>query len=243
MVLDILIDNWGMKWAKKTKSTLDDSLVSLLQKTSKVLIFAIAFIYVLGVWGIEVLPFLASLGIAGIAIAFALQSSLSNIFGGITLILDKSIEVGDVIELDEATKGTVLDIGLRSTRIRTFDNEVIIVPNGKLADSKIRNYAQPDLSARGVMPFSVAYGSDIGKVKKIVLKEVKKIEHILDEPEPAVRFVEMGDSALKFKVYFWVDHYSNRFSARERTNTLIYNALRKNKIGIPYPQLDVHLKK
>jgi len=243
MVIDVLIDEWGMKWAKKTKSTLDDSLVSLLQKTSKVLIFLIGFIYILDIWGIEVVPFVASLGIAGVAVAFALQDSLKNVFGGITLILDKSVSVGDVIELDEATKGTVLSVGIRSTKIKTFDNELITIPNGKLADSKIWNYAQPDLSARLVVPFNVAYGSDIDKVKKIVLKGIKKIDHILDDPRPTIRFVEMGDSALKFKLYLQVDHYSNRFPTKDRVNTIIYNIMRKNRIVIPFPQLDVHLKK
>ncbi len=243
MVFDVLINNWGLKWAKKTKSTLDDNLVKLLQKTSKVIIFSIAFIYVLDVWGIEIIPFLASMGIAGIAIAFALQDSLGDVFGGLTLILDKSVKMGDVIELDDKTTGTVIDIGLRSTKMRTFDNELVIVPNGQLSDSKIMNYAEPDQTVRLVIPFGVAYGSDIDKVKKIILKKIKNLEHILDDPKPLIRFVEMGDSSLNFKLYLQVDHYSNRSATKDEVNTIIYNTLRKEGIEIPNPQLDVWLRK
>jgi len=242
-VVDILIDNWGREWAKKTKSSVDDQLLIVLHRFTKVIFAIIAFLWILDIWGIKVGPMLASLGIAGIAIAFALQSTLGNIFGGISLIIDKTIKVGDVIEVDATTRGTVLDVGLRSTRIRTFDNEVVIVPNGKLADNKIQNYVPPDPSVRVVIPFGVAYGSDVDKVKKIVLKEIIEIEGVMKDPEPFVRFLAMADSSLNFKAYFWVDDYTKRFPAIDQANILIYKALNKNKISIPFPQMDVHLKK
>lgn len=158
------------------------------------------------------------------------------------MILDKSIKVGDLIYLDADTRGKVLAIGLRSTRILTFDNELIIVPNSKVADSKIQNIAEPDPKARVVIPFSVEYGSDVNKVKKIVLAEIKKVEHFIAEPEPIVRFIEMGQSSLNFKAYFYVDSFEFRWAAIDESNTRIYNLLNKAGIGIPFPQMDVHLK-
>lgn len=243
VVLDILLDNWGKSWAAKTKSTLDDHLLSILHKFSKVLFAILGLLFVLDLWGIKIGALLASLGIAGLAVAFALQSTLGNIFGGISLILDKNIKVGDVIALDAETMGTVMDIGLRSTRIKTFDNEVIIIPNGELASKRLQNIAQPDPSARVVIPFGVAYSSDVDKVKRIVIKEIEKIEGLKKDSEPSVRFVEMGDSALLFKAYFWMQKYNERFGAKDQANTLIYNALNKNKINIPFPQVDVWLKR
>ena len=243
-VVDILIENWGRKWAKRTRSTLDDSLLNLSHRAIMIVVFVIALLYILNFWDIEITPLLASLGIAGIAVAFALQSTLGNIFGGVSLILDKTIKVGDVVFLDQETKGTVIDVGLRSTKIRTFDNELIIMPNGKLADMKILNIALPDPKVRTVIPFSVAYGSDVEKVKKIILNEISKIKGISKEPDPPlVRFVEMKDSSLLFKLYFYMNDYNDRFRAIDDANSLIYNALNKNKINIPFPQLDVHLKK
>jgi len=242
-ILFTLIEHWGQTWAKKTKSTVDDQIVRFLDKFSRAVVWIIGFLLILQAWGVQVGPLLASLGIAGLAIAFALQQSLSNIFGGISLILDKSIKVGDVIEIEGGTSGTVMDVGIRSTRIRTWDNEVLIIPNGSLSNSKITNYVQPKDEVRVVVPFSVAYGTDPEKVRKLVLKEIKKIESFIPEPAPFVPFMEMGDSSLNFRAYFYVDSYSKRFSAKNKATELIYNALNKAKIEIPFPQMDVHMKK
>jgi len=242
-IINILISRWGTIWASKTKSKLDDNLIILAQKFVNIIAIILVFLYILNYWGIQVGPLLASLGIAGIAVAFALQNTLSNIFGGVSLILDKTVKVGDLVYIDKDTKGTIVDIGIRSTKIRTFDNELIIMPNGKLADMKIQNIVLPEPKARVVIPFSVAYGSKVDFVKKVVLDEIKKIQGVSEEPEPLVRFVEMGDSALLFKAYFYMDDYKERFRAIDEANTLIYNALNKHRISIPFPQMDVHIKR
>jgi len=244
VLVDVLLI-YGMKRAAlKTKTNLDDTLASLIHSVLKITLFVLIVLYILGVWGVEVLPLLGALGVAGIAIALALQPVLSNIFSGASVILDKTISVGDLVYLDQNTKGKVVKIGLRSTKVVTFDNELIIVPNTKLADSIIQNVAQPEPKSRVVVPFSVAYGSDVDKVKKIVLGEIRKIKYtILEDPEPMVRFLEMANSSLNFKAYFHVDNYEHRFEAIDEANTRIYNALNKAGIEIPFPQMDVHLKK
>lgn len=243
-IVDIIILRAWKRFAKKTKSDIDDSLVNLVHGVLKVVWVVFSFLYLLDFWGIAIGPFLAGLGVGGIAIAFALQSSLANIFGGVSIILDKSVRVGDLVYLDDgATKGKIIRIGLRSTRIETFDNETVIVPNGALANSKIQNVALPEPKVRAVIPFSVAYGSDIEKVKKVVLKEINKVKNLVKEPEPHVKFLEMADSSLNFKAFFYVDSFENRFAAQDEANTRIYNALNKNKIEIPFPQIDIHMKK
>ncbi len=193
--------------------------------------------------GVEIIPVLGALGVAGLAVALALQPVLSNIFSGISLIMDKSVRVGDWIILDDKTSGVIEKIGIRSTRVKTFDNDVIIIPNTKFADSLIRNASLPEPQIRKVVTFSVAYGSDVEKVKKIVISELKKISWIVPEPEPKVRFVEMGESSLNFKAFFYIDSFENGYASIDEANTRIYNALRKSGITIPFPQLDVHLKK
>ena len=242
-IIGILIDNWGINWARRTKSTVDDNLIKLLHKVTKILTLVVGIMFLLDVWGVNITPLLASLGIAGIAVAFAMQSTLSNIFGGMSLIIDRSLKVGDVVELDADTVGNVLDIGIRSTKIRTFDNELIIVPNGKLADMRIKNYVQPDESARLVVPFNVAYGSNVDKVKKLILSEIKKVKEVSEDPAPFIRFIDMEDSSLRFKAYMWLEDYKQRFFVKDIINTKIYNALNKAGITIPFPQMDVHLKK
>lgn len=241
VVVDLLVRfGWGKV---SSKSKIDKSLTSLMHSVLKVLWVVFVFLYVLNLWGVEIGPFLAGLGIGGIAVAFAMQESLSNIFGGVSLIFDRSVRVGDVVSLDKETSGTVLRVGLRSTKIKTFDNEVIIVPNSLLSQNKIQNLAQPEPKSRVVVPFSVSYGEDIEKVKKIVVDEIKKVKNISKEPEPVVRFLEMADSSLNFKAYFFVDSYKFKLDALDEANTRIYNILNFNGIEIPYPQLDVKIKK
>ena len=216
----------------------------LLEGLLKVIIFIAAFLSLLSFWGLEIGPLLAGIGIGGIAIAFALQSTLGNLLGGLSIILDKSVQVGDLVSLDNgAVYGKILKINLRSTKVQTFDNEIIIVPNSKLAENNIQNLAQPEPKSRVVVPFGVAYGSDIEKVKKIVLKEINTIANLVNVPEPTVKFLEMANSSLNFKAYFFVDSFENKFGALDEANTKIYNALNKNGISIPFPQMDVHLKK
>ncbi len=243
IVFDVIIDNWGRKVAARTRSSIDDDLLGLFHKFSKVALYLMGIMYVLSIWGIEIGPLLASLGIAGIAVAFALQSTLGNIFGGMALILDKTLKVGDIIQLEDGTLGTVEKITLRSTKIRTFDNELMTLPNGKLADSKITNWYMPNRKVRININFGVEYGSDPGKVKKVIMGIIKKEKKALDDPAPYVLFTEMADFSLNFVARFWIEDISDKLDTKDRVTTAIYKALNKNKIGIPFPTHTVYTKK
>jgi len=242
-ILDAIIIIGFTEFGKKSKVKINESLVQFFHSILKIIVYIAAFLVILQSWGIEIGPLLAGIGVAGIAIAFALQSTLANIFGGISMLLDKSIQVGDVVKLGADTSGKILRINLRSTKVLTFDNELIIVPNAKLAEGNIQNIALPEPTARVVIPFGVAYGTDINKVKKIILAEIKKIENFIEDPEPSVKFLNMGDSTLDFKAYFYVNSYKVKLGAVDEANTRIYNALNKAKIEIPFPQMDVNVKK
>lgn len=239
-IIYILIDHWKKQWLNRTKSRLDENLVRLLHRIAKYVLVIIGFLFILQGWGIKVGPLLASLGIAGVAVAFALQTTLGNIFGGVSLILDSTIKVGDVIKLDSGEIGTVKDIGIRSTKILTPDNIIISIPNGKLADSRLQNFSEPDQNIRAGIDIGVEYGSDTEKVKEIVLTELSKIKEILKEPKQEIFFTEMGDFALKFKVFFWV-HLDKRLEITDLALARIYKALNRNKIGIPFPTRRVYL--
>ena len=242
VVFNIIISSWGRKFASKTESKIDDEVVNLFQKFARIILSFIGLIFILDIWGVKVGPLLASLGIAGLAVAFALQSTLGNIFGGISLIIDKSITVDDFIKLDDGTQGFVTDIGLRSTKVKSPDGDLIILPNGKLADSKIYNYHKPLPITRVTVEFGVKYGSDVEKVKKIALNEIKALNLALKAPEPQAILDELGDFALRFKIFFWVSSIEKKIEAKEAALTAIYNALDKNKIGIPFPTSTIYLK-
>lgn len=241
--LNVIIDEWGKGFAKKTNSSIDDDLLSLFHKFINITIVIIAILFILKEWGFQITPILASLGIAGIAIGLALQSTLGNILGGIQIIIDHVMDKGDIVKIGNDVFGTVEEIGIRSTKIRTFDNELLIIPNGPLSTMTIQNWAQPDDKIRVIVNFGVEYGSDPKKVKQIIEDVIKKMKVTLKDPVSDVIFVEMGDFALKFQARFWVDSFIKRGDAKVEATNLIYNALNENKIGIPYPTQTVKMKK
>ncbi len=242
IIIDMFIDFWGINWAKKTRSGID-AMLPLIHKFSKVVLIIAGLMFILDIWDKDITGFVAGLGIAGIVLGFALKDSLGNIFGGISIILDRTYKVGDRIKIDSGESGIVYDIGLRSTKIKTWDNDIIVIPNGKMANSKIQNYVQPSIRSRAVIEFGVAYGSDVKKVKDVVIKTIKKVENVLEDPEPSVVFVKMNDFSLDFKAKFWVANISQRYAAKEKATCMIYDALNKAKISIPFPTRTVYLKK
>ncbi len=242
-VTDVAIQTWGDVVAKKTDTPIDEILLPFLHKIVKAVFVIIGIIWLLHIWGVDITPYLAGAGIAGIILGLALQDSLKNILGGISLLLDKTYQVGDKVALENGEIGQISDIGLRSTKMVTYDNEVLYVPNGYMANSRVRNYTRPDPSVRVKVDFGVEYGSDVGHVQKVVLKVIDSIEGVKKEPVPAVNFLSMGDFALKFRATFWVETWGLEFPRKVEATEKIYNALNKAKIGIPFPTQTVLLSK
>ena len=242
-IINNFADHWMKEWAEKTESTADDRLIPLIEKILKAVVIVLAVIFICSSWKINISPLLATAGIAGLAIGLAVRDSLANILGGIQLVLDKTFKVGDKVQLDSGEMGVILDIGLRTTKLRTYDNEVIYIPNGHLANTKIKNYTVPDLSIRVNVNFGVEYGSDPEKVRNVVLGAVKKIDTVLKEPEPVVQFLKMSDFSLDFVVRVWVRDYIEAYSTQIKMTNEVYSALNKAKIGIPFPTRTVYTKK
>ncbi|MFA5049647.1 MAG: mechanosensitive ion channel family protein [Candidatus Micrarchaeia archaeon] len=241
---DILFHHGLTDFANKTGSNIDNEIIPLFRKTVGVVVWGFGIILILGMWGVDIGPFLAGLGIAGIAVSFALQSTLSNVFAGISIILDKTFKVGDKIQLDSGELGTIYDITLRSTRIKTYDNELIIVPNEVMAKARIKNFTQPDLKIRVFVDFSVEYGTDPKKIIDLIKKAIEnKIDGALKDPPVVVEFTKMSDFSLDFSARFWVKDYSKAYNTKLEATTLIYNELNKAKIGIPFPTQTLHIKK
>ena len=240
--IDIAIETWAIAFSKKTKTKVDDVLLPLFNKVTKILFMVIGLMWVLKIWKIDITPYLAGVGISGIVLGLALQDSLKNVFGGISLLLDKTYQIGDKIQLESGEVGIIHDIGLRSTKIVNFDNEAIYVPNGYIANSRIMNYTHPDSKVRTNVAFGVEYGSDVEKVRKLVMKIIQEMEGVMTDPAPSIQFIEMGDFALKFKAYFWVEKWNEAYGKKLEATEKIYNALNKAKISIPFPTQTVYLK-
>ncbi len=240
-ISDILIREWGKKVAGKIDSRINDDLVPLFTKISRIFIIIITALLVLAQFGIEIAPLVASLGIAGFAIGFAIKDTLANIIGGIILTLDRSFAVGDKVSIDGEV-GVVMEVGLRNTLIQTYDNEVIVIPNGELMSKKFKNYALPNPEIRVVVDFSVVYGSDIARVQEVVLEAVTTVSEAKTKPAPEVLFVSMGDFSLNFQARFWIPMFGNQLMKKVEATTKIYNALNAAGIGIPFPTHTVYVK-
>jgi len=233
---------WLKEWKNKTKTTADERLIPILKEILKAVVIVIGLFFIFSAWEINLAPLLTTAGIAGLALGLAVKDSLNNILGGIQLVLDKTFKVGDKVKLDSGEMGVILDIGLRSTKLKTYDNEVIFIPNGNLANTKIMNFTQPDFSIRVNVNFGVEYGSDPEKVRQVVLKTVENIEGVLKEPKPVIQFLNMSDYSLDFVARVWVEQYTDAYGMKLTVTNDIYLALGKEGIGIPFPTHTVFTK-
>jgi small conductance mechanosensitive channel len=167
------------------------------------------------------------------------QGVVSNLASGITLVVTKPFEEGDYVEID-GTGGTVESISIFSTKLKTGDNKVIIIPNGNVTSANIVNYSTKG-TRRLDLVVTAAYGTEIAKVKETVLEVVSRHEEIFEDPAPVVRLKEQGDSALVFTVRVWLkssDYWNVNFDLNEE----LYEAFEQKGIDIPFPQLDVRVK-
>ncbi len=242
VLLSTIVYSWGSALAKKTKIHVDDTLVPLLQRSVKVLFLVIALLWIMDIWNVNITPYLAGLGIGGLVLGLAFQDSLKNIFGGVSLIIDRNFNIGDPVKLESGEMGVIKDIGLRSTKLLTYNNELVFIPNGQLANMRITNFIAPNPRIRKIVEFSVVYGSDVGEVKDVVLKALKGIKDIYDDPYMDVVLTQMGESGLHLQARFWAD-WSNGYDKWVEATTAIYNALNKAKIEIPFPTRTVYMKK
>ncbi|SDJ67268.1 mechanosensitive ion channel family protein [Natronorubrum texcoconense] len=198
-----------------------------------------AVLLMISIWSIEITPFLASAGILGIVLGLAAQETISNLIGGVSLYFDNTYTVGDVIELDDGFRGTVVDIGIRSTTVLTRDNVTITVPNSVLNTRQVVNQSTPQRRMRLRIPITAAYGSDYQEVERILLDVCEEASLIHDSPKPQVLFSEFGDSALVFELRAFVVHPLKEKSAIDQINRRVYDEFSDAGIGIPFPQREL----
>jgi small-conductance mechanosensitive channel len=214
----------------------------LFEIATKTLIVGGAAYGLLLAWQVDVTAWLASAGILGIAIGFAAKDTLANLFSGIFILADAPYKIGDFIVLDSGERGQVTDIGIRSTRILTRDDIEIIVPNAAIANAKIINESGgPHVKHRVRINVGVAYGSDIDKVREVLMDIAGNSKFLVTNPEPRVRFRELGNSSLNFQLLGWIKEPHLRGQAIDELCTKVYKRFAAEKITIPFPQRDVHI--
>ena len=232
------------KVADQTTTKVDNIIFDLLQKFLGAIIYATAAILALDILGVNVMPFIAGAGVAGIAVGFAAKDTLSNIIAGILLIIDRPFEIGDRIEVwsapaGSATWGDILDIGLRATKIKTTDNIVIIIPNNEIMKRDIVNYTIISSKIRVRINIGIAYDADIEKAKRLIISVADSADWIAKDPAPRVVVRNFGDSSVDLQLRVWIN------DARKRMDTISYitdkvkTTFDQNNIEIPYPKRDI----
>ncbi|ELY35884.1 mechanosensitive ion channel family protein [Natronorubrum tibetense] len=198
-----------------------------------------AVLLLLSIWNLDLTPFLASAGILGIVLGFAAQDAIGNLIGGVALYFDNTYKIGDVIRVDDDMRGTVTDVGIRSTTVLTEDNLLVTVPNAVLNSTEVVNESAPQRHMRLRVPITAAYGTDYETVERLVLEVCEECSLVRDTPTPKLIFKEFGDSALVFELRAYINHPLIEKRALDQINRGVYDAFDEADVTIPFPQREL----
>lgn len=244
VIISFVVASYLLKWIRKAFTRkMDDTdknkFVSVF-KFIKYITYIVVFIAILSLAGINITPILAASAFLLVGLGLALQELFQDIIGGVFIIIDKSLLVGDIVEIDGKV-GRVIEIKLRTTRAVTRDDKIIIIPNHKFISDTIYNYTQNRKTTREAVSVGVAYGSDTRKVEELLLQSVAQQSGVLKSPKPFVLFENFGDSSLDFSVYFFISDSFVDPRIKSAIRFKIDALFREHKITIPFPQRDVHI--
>lgn len=245
-IITLIIGLWIIKVIQKTvrktfeKREVDISLRGFLNSMIGVLLKVMLVISVVGMLGVEMTSFIAILGAAGLAVGMALSGTLQNFAGGVMILIFKPFKVGDFIDA-QGHMGTVNEIQIFNTILKTPDNKTIIIPNGGLSTSSMTNFST-ELQRRVDFVFGIAYGDDYDKAKQVLSKLINEDERILKTPEPFIALTELADSSVNIVVRVWAEasnYWGIYFDLQEK----VYKTFDKEGLNIPFPQMDLHIQK
>ncbi|MDH3976519.1 MAG: mechanosensitive ion channel [Deltaproteobacteria bacterium] len=238
-VFDEALKWYAEKIAKETESRLDKEFLPLIEKLLAIFIFLGGLIAILKHFNQDIYSLVTALGVGSLAIGLAAKDTLANMISGFTIMVDRPFRPGDRVELGSGEIGDVLEIGMRSTKIKTFYNTILVVPNSDLVNTRLVNHSYPDSKVSGRVEVGIAYGTDVELAKKTMIESALAVEEVLRDPSPAAYFTGFGDSALDMMLAFWVDNYSIRFATQDKINMEINRRFAGVGIDIPFPMRTV----
>jgi len=223
----------------RKRARIDLSLARLLRRVVLLVVYGLGLLMLLDYLGVNITAAVAGLGIGGIAIALALQPTLANFFAGTQIVTDRVVKVGDYIELDNGTRGYVDSVGWRSTRILTPFNNIVIIPNSRLADSIITNYQGPTMALAVIVNCGVSYDSDLARVEEVAREVARQVANDLDEAvkgfDPWFGFERFGDSNIDFWIWMQATDRIASFKLQSELIKRLHARLDKEGITINYP--------
>lgn len=225
----------------KRRDNFDDGSAFAVAQLAKYFIYTIAFVVAIESLGINLTILIASSAALFVGIGLGLQQIFNDIVSGIFLLFERNVEVGDVVEVDGLV-GRVLNINIRTSTLETRDHISIIVPNSKLLSDNVINWTKDNPNTRFNVKVGVAYGSDTRLVERILLKVAQSHAEVSKHPEPFVKFVDFGNSSLNFELVFWSANTWFVELTKSDMRFRIDEEFRANKVTIPFPQRDLHLR-
>ncbi|MEI6825453.1 MAG: mechanosensitive ion channel domain-containing protein [Desulfuromonadales bacterium] len=237
-----------MKWYVASQqegagAVMSRQMMPVAEKLVSLILMGAALVVVLKHFNYDIFSLVTALGIGSLAIGMAAKDTLAHMISGFTIMLDRPFRIGDRIQLVGGQIGDVADIGLRSTKIRTLDNQLLIIPNSDLCNTMLTNLAFPDCRVKGRINVGVAYGSDVDQVKALLVATAGEVESVLADPPAEAYFIGFGDSALNMALFFWVAEYSALFAVTDKVNSLIIKRFNEHTIEIPFPTRTVIMEK
>ncbi|MDR9364733.1 MAG: mechanosensitive ion channel [Balneolaceae bacterium] len=245
-VLTLVIGLWIVKIIARgvekglERGETDETLKGFLTSIVSVLLKILVYITALGMLGVQMTSFIAILGAAGLAVGLALSGTLQNFAGGVMILLFKPFKKGDFIEA-QGYSGTVNEIQIFMTILKTPDNKTIMIPNGPLSSGSLTNYST-EPTRRVDWTVGIGYGDDVDKAYEVIQNLIGGDDRILDEPAPFIAVKELADSSVNFTVRAWVNA-SDYWGVFFRMNEEVYKTFEKEGLNIPYPHTDVHIIK
>lgn len=230
-------------YGKKYEATV--FLTGLTRNLAKIVIYIIGFLFLLSTLGISITPLITTLGIGGLAVALALQDTLSNLFAGFHILLAKQIRVGDYIKLDTGDEGYVVDITWRATKVRMLPNNIILIPNSKLAQSIVTNFCMPEKELLVLVDVGVHYDSDLEKVERVTLEVaeevMREVEGGVPEFKPFMRYHTFGDFSINFTVILRAKEFIDQYRIKHEFIKRLHRRYQEEGIVIPYPISAINL--
>jgi MscS family membrane protein len=237
------VSDWYLaEVAARTASAVDDKLVPIVRRLAKAVVLFIGLTVILGHFDVKIAALLGAAGVASLAVALAAQETVANMIAGFTILVDRPFRIGDRIQLADGLTGDVHEIGLRSTRILTFDHTLMILPNKEISGARIVNLSYPDPRFAIRRTIAVAYGTDLDRTKRLLLEIAGAHPKVLKDPAPDVLFNEFGDSALVLQLICFIADYHDSFRVIDELNMEVNRRFAREGIEIPFPQRDLHVR-
>lgn len=240
LILVSILLKYFERFVKKRLQKEDENKFDTIFSFASWLFYVVILLVTLNSSGVNVTAIFAASAALLIGVGLALQTFFQDIISGVFIIVDQSVHVGDIIELDDKV-GRVEEIKLRTTRAVTIDNKVLVIPNHKYLSNSLYNWTQNGTTTRESVKVGVAYGSDVQLVKKLLLQAAKSHPKVFSHPEPVVFFENFGDSSLDFKLVFTLNDSFQAQIPKSDLRFKIDELFREHNISIPFPQRDIHI--